>query len=422
MLIYNVNVFTEEEKFVPGAVLLRDDRIEQVFTGEKLPGEIRAMRETRADDEEEWIDGKGGYCFPGMIDLHFHGCKGYDFCDGTREAVEEIARYEASIGVTAIAPATMTLPVEELVRILHNGASFKREQEEKKSGAKGKTNAGVRAAKRMEEEPLADLLGVNMEGPFISPVKCGAQDPQYILSCDADICRRFLEAGEGLVKFIGLAPEEVSKEQAERFIREIRREVSVYLAHTNADYDSAKAAFDAGADHLVHMYNAMPPFSHRAPGVIGAAADSSHVMAEIICDGVHIHPSAVRAAFAMMGAERMILISDSMRAAGMPDGIYTLGGQDVQVRGNHATLVSDGSLAGSVTPLPDCVRTAVRAMGIPLETAIACATIHPARSLGVETEYGSIAPGKRADLVLWDQKLELVGVIKDGKIWHHRNS
>ena len=261
---------------------------------------------------------------------------------------------------------------------------------------------------------MADLLGINMEGPFISPVKKGAQDASYIIPCSVEVCRQFLETSEGLVKFIGLAPEEVSVEQAEEFIKEMRDEVSVSLAHTNADYDSAKAAFDAGACHLVHMYNAMPPFTHRAPGVIGAAADSPHVMAEIICDGVHIHPSAVRGAFALMGEERMIFISDSMRAAGMPDGIYTLGGQDVQVQGNHATLVSDGSLAGSVTTLPDCVRTAVRDMDIPLETAIACATINPAISLGEEADYGSLAPGKKADIVLWDENLELKKVIKDG--------
>lgn len=407
MIIYNVRVFTEEEKFVPGAVLLRDDRIEQVFTGREIPKEILGA-------EEEQIDGQGCYCFPGMIDLHFHGCKGYDFCDGTREAVEEIARYEASIGVTAIAPATMTLPVEELVQILGNGAAFKKEEEQRKREADGEDDPELRARRRTEAASLADLLGVNMEGPFISPVKKGAQDAQYILACDADICRRFQKAANGLVKFIGLAPEEVSREQAEQFIQDVSDEMSVSLAHTNADYDSALSAFDAGANHLVHMYNAMPPFTHRAPGVIGAAADSSHVMAEIICDGVHIHPSAVRGAFSLMGKERMIFISDSMRAAGMPDGIYTLGGQDVQVRGNHATLVSDGSLAGSVTTLPDCVRTAVKTMDIPLETAIACATIHPAKSLGEEADYGSLTPGKKADLVLWNDELELQMVIKDG--------
>ena len=160
----------------------------------------------------------------------------------------------------------------------------------------------------------------------------------------------------------------------------------------------------------------MPPFTHREPGVVGAVADSKHVMAEIICDGIHIHPATVRATFEMLGKERMVLISDSMRAAGMPDGQYTLGGLDVKVKGKHATLVSDGALAGSVTTLPDCVRTVVREMQIPLETAIACATTNPAKSLGIDKLYGSIQQGKKANLVLWDKELNLKAVIKDGKL------
>ena len=196
---------------------------------------------------------------------------------------------------------------------------------------------------------------------------------------------------------------------------QMKDKVNISLAHTNADYAHAKAAFDAGANHAVHLFNAMPAFTHREPGVVGAVSDSAHVMAEIICDGVHIHPSMVRAAFKMMGADRMILISDSMRATGMPDGQYTLGGLDVKVVGNHATLVSDGALAGSVTNLADCLRTVVKKMEIPLETAIACATINPAKSLGIEDTYGSIAPGKKANIVLLDENLELKMVIKDGQ-------
>ena len=157
-----------------------------------------------------------------------------------------------------------------------------------------------------------------MEGPFISEAKKGAQDARNIIRCDAEVCRRFLEASEGLVKFVGIAPE--CNPEAVDFIREMKGDVQISLAHTNADYDSAMAAFQAGASHAVHLYNAMPPFTHRAPGVVGAVADNPQVDAEIICDGVHIHPAAVRATFQMLGADRMILISDSMRATGMPDG------------------------------------------------------------------------------------------------------
>ena len=209
------------------------------------------------------------------------------------------------------------------------------------------------------------------------------------------------------------APEE--SENSLEFIRQMKDKVDISLAHTNADYDTALAAFNAGADHAVHLYNAMPAFTHRAPGVIGAVYDSKHVMAEIICDGVHIHPSMVRAAFKMMGADRMILISDSMRATGMPDGQYTLGGLDVKVVGKLATLVSDGAIAGSATNLADCMRTVVKKMDIPLETAVACATINPAKSLKIDDEYGSIEKGKKANVVLLGKDLELKAVIKDGK-------
>lgn len=381
MLINNVKVFTEDKEFKNGAIALEGDKIKAVYTETD-------MLDT---DSEEIIDGNGAYAIPGLIDLHFHGCKGDDFCDGTKEAIERIAEYEASIGVTAIAPATMTLPVEELEHILETAAEYKKENTDKRR---------------------ADLLGINMEGPFISPAKKGAQDERNIISCNVEICERFLKASNGLVKFMGIAPEE--SEEAIDFIKAVKDKVNVSLAHTNADYETAKSAFEAGANHAVHLYNAMPPFSHRAPGVVGAVYDCKHVMAEIICDGIHIHPATVRATFEMMGADRMILISDSMRATGMPDGQYTLGGLDVRVVGKLATLVSDGAIAGSATNLMDCMRTVVKEMELPLETAVACATMNPAKSLGVYGEYGSITEGKKANIVLLDKDLELQAVIKDG--------
>ena len=382
MIIDHVKVFTEDKKFTDGGIVIKNGTIEQVYTEGKRP-----------QTEDEVLDGKGMYAIPGLIDLHFHGCKGDDFCDGSRDAIARIAEYEASVGVTAIAPATMTLPVEELEQILRVAAEYKKGPHSKKE---------------------ADFVGINMEGPFISPAKKGAQDERNIIPCDVKVCERFLEVSEGLVKFMGIAPEE--SENAVSFIEAVKDKVNVSLAHTTADYDTAMAAFNAGADHAVHLYNAMPAFTHRAPGVIGAVYDSKHVMAEIICDGVHIHPAAVRATFEMMGEDRMILISDSMRAAGMPDGSYTLGGLDVNVVGNRATLASDGAIAGSVTNLMDCMKTAVKTMNIPLETAVACATINPAKSLGIDAEYGSIRAGKKAHIVLMDQELNVQQVIKDGEL------
>lgn len=392
MIIKNVKVYTEEKTFSDGIIYIKDGVFDKIIISETSPVNVDSLRNLEGDLDEV-IDGQGGYAIPGLIDLHFHGCKGYDFCDGTKEAIAEIAKYEASIGVTAIAPATMTLSVEELERILAVAASYKKEAEV--SGTQG-----------------ADLIGINMEGPFISPAKKGAQDERNIIPCDSDICQRFLDASEGLVKFVGIAPE--CSEESVHFIQQMKDKVHISLAHTNADYDTAMDAFQAGANHAVHLYNAMPSFTHRAPGVIGAVADNKHVNAELICDGVHIHPSVVRATFQMLGADRMILISDSMRATGMPDGRYTLGGLEVDVVGNRATLVSDGALAGSATNLLDCMRTVVKKMGIPLETAVACATMNPAKALGEYENYGSITPGKKGNVVLLDSELNLKMVVKEG--------
>lgn len=373
--IRNVKIFTEKHTFREGNIVIENGLFAE---SAENPGEI--------------IDGEGCYAIPGLIDIHLHGCMGHDFCDGTEEALREIARYEASVGVTGIAPATMTLPVQQLEKILSNAADYR-----KKNGR----NPGE-----------ADLLGINMEGPFISKKKKGAQDDTYIIPSDVEIFRRFQKAAEGLVRFIAVAPEE---EGALAFVDQVKDEAVVSLAHTNAGYDEAMAAFQRGASHAVHLYNAMPPFGHRDPGVVGAVADSSHVTAELICDGIHIHPCVVRAAFQMLKESRIIFISDSMRAAGMPDGTYTLGGQEVKVSKGRAVLASSGALAGSAANLMECMKTAVREMGIPLETAVACASVNPAKRLGEYGRRGSITPGKKADVVLLDGDLNVKRVLKDGK-------
>lgn len=387
MIIKNVKVYTPDKIFADGVIRICDGVFAEVKTDVEVGCEISEL------SGEKVIDGNGCYAIPGLIDMHFHGCMGHDFCDGTKEAIEEIAKYEVSVGVTAIAPATMTLPVEELEQILKTAAEYKREVSD-------------------DFMVKADLVGINMEGPFISPIKKGAQDPRNIIPCSVEIAKKFLNASQGLVKVIGLAPEESA--DAVDYVKQMNGKVHVSLAHTNADYETAMAVLKAGADHAVHLYNAMPSFTHREPGVVGAVADCSHATAELICDGIHIHPAMVRATFQMMGEDRMILISDSMRATGMPDGRYTLGGLDVDVQGKRAILVSDGALAGSATNLMDCLRVAVKEMGLPLETAVACATMNPAKKLGIFREYGSIEVGKKANVVLLDADLELKIIIKDG--------
>ena len=340
--------------------------------------------------EGEIIDATDCYVIPGLIDIHFHGCVGYDFCDGTHEAIEHMAEYQLQNGITTICPASMTFSEAQLAEIFSAAASYKND--------KGAT-----------------LVGINMEGPFISMEKKGAQNGEFIHKPDADMFFRLQEAAGGLIKLCDIAPEVGG---AMECIEKIAENVRVSLAHTAADFDVAEEAFKKGAKHVTHLYNAMPPYSHRAPGVIGAACDNENVMVELICDGVHSHPSTVRTTFKMFGDDRVVLISDSMMACGLEDGQYTLGGQAVTVKGNLATLTELGNIAGSVTNLMKCMRKAVQEMGIPLESAVQCATVNPAKAIGVFDKYGSLEVGKQADVVVLDKDLNIKYVIKAGEVVH----
>lgn len=366
-------VFREDGVFLPGDVCICDERIapEEEYFG--------------YEGEERVIDAAGGYVIPGLTDIHFHGCMGSDCCDGSVEAFRCIAEYELQQGITSITPATMTMPEDTLAQI-------------------------CRTVKDFSWEKGADLCGLYMEGPFISADKKGAQNGDYIHGADTQMLQRLQEMSGGKVRTVVVAPE---TEGAMDFIRENSGNVRISLAHTAADYETSQKALSLGASQLTHMFNAMPPLSHRAPGPIGAAADDKYCMAELICDGVHIHPAVVRTAFRIFGDERIILISDSMRAAGMADGTYDLGGQAVTVKGNLAVL-ADGTLAGSVTNLMDCLRTAVKCMGIPLGSAVKCAAVNPARSAGISQDYGTLAPGKYANIVILDGNLETKSVIHRG--------
>lgn len=338
------------------------------------------------DTGQEVIDAEGLYVIPGLVDIHFHGCVGHDFCDGTKEALDAITAYEAAQGVTSITPATMTLSEEMLTKIFSNAGSYEN------------TEGSV-------------IRGINMEGPFVSAAKKGAQNGAYLHKPDVDFFKKMQKLSGNKIRQVAVAPEEDTNLT---FIKTLKDDVVISVAHTTADYDTAKAAFDAGACHVTHLLNAMPGFTHRAPGVVGAAFDNEHVAVELICDGVHIHPSMVRAIFAMFGADRICMISDSMMATGLEDGQYALGGQPVKVTGRLATL-EDGTIAGSASNLMECLRVAVREMGIPLEDAVKASTATPAKSLGLYQECGSISEGKSADAVLLDKDLNIVQVICRGK-------
>ncbi len=375
MIIKNASVFTEEGKFAKQDIYIKDGKF--VMSAEEADG-------------EEIIDGEECFAIPGLTDIHFHGCMGHDFCDGTREAITAMAEYEASVGVTSIVPATMTLGEDTLQGICETAAAYVRE---------------------VSNDKAADLCGINMEGPFVAASKKGAQNGAYIRKPDGDMFDKLNKASGNMIKLVAIAPE---VEGAMEFIKAKRDETVLSVAHTATDYDTAVEAFEKGATHVTHLYNAMNPYTHRAPGPIAAAADAGAEV-ELICDGVHIHPAVVRTTFKIFGDDKVILISDSMMATGLEDGDYSLGGQAVKVVGNLATL-ADGTIAGSATNLMDCMRTAVLKMHIPLESAVKCAAVNSAKSVGIYDKYGSITPGKVANVVLLKKNdLALEKVVLRGK-------
>ncbi|MCM1537716.1 MAG: N-acetylglucosamine-6-phosphate deacetylase [bacterium] len=382
MWLLNGNVYIAGQGFCKKDLLLRNGIIEKIVP-ERCGMEARRCNGKADQEDAGVVDVQGAFVLPGLVDIHFHGCAGHDFCEGTREAFGAIEQYELRHGITAISPATMTLPEKRLSEICAAAAAYAKDS--------------------------ACLKGIYLEGPFLSEAKKGAQNSAYLRLPDADLLQELNRRAEGLIKIVAIAPElsgapAVIGACAERF--------RFSAAHTTADYQTCAEAMRRGVRQVTHLYNAMPPFTHREPGVIGAAFDCGADV-ELIGDGVHVDACAVRMAFRLFGAEHVILISDSMMAAGMPDGMYELGGQAVRVRGKRAVIL-DGTIAGSVTNLYDCMVTVIR-MGIPPEAAVRAATQNPAAALGIDAEYGSIEAGKKADLLVADTDWNLLKVYKHGR-------
>ena len=366
MIIKDGLVYQEDKTFVKKDLYIENGKIAG------SPAEVTDKTE---------VDASGLLVLPGLVDVHSHGAVGCDFSDGDMEGLGRILAYERAHGVTSYCPTSMTIHKDELRRIFKAMGSFS------------------------ESGEMAHVAGINMEGPFLDVSKKGAHLAEHILAPDAEFFRECNASSGNKIRLVTLAP---NVEGALEFIRELHGEVVISLGHTAADYETAKQALKAGANHVTHLCNAMMPLEHRNPGLIGAASEDENCYAELISDGIHVHESMVRAVFRMFPG-RVVLISDSMRATGMEDGTYDLGGQQVTVNGRLATLAS-GTIAGSATNLYDCMRTAV-SFGIPKEEAIAAATMNPAKSIGVYGEVGSLTPGKRADVVLADQNLNLVKVM-----------
>ncbi|BCJ99386.1 N-acetylglucosamine-6-phosphate deacetylase [Anaerocolumna chitinilytica] len=345
------------------------------------------FQDTAANTEEhETLDLTDKLIIPGFIELHSHGCIGYDFTTSAPEELEKMCEFYSENGITSILATTMTIGYDTYKKAMENIKTVC------EKGTKG-----------------SRIIGINMEGPFLGASKKGAHDTRYLLSINEQKYEELNDISGDRVRIIDLDPDLPG---ALPFIEKYSKKKIISLAHTSCDYDTAVKAIEAGATHVTHLFNAMNGLHHRAPGIIGAVSDCP-VNAEIICDGIHIHPSVMRLVFKAF-PEKLILISDSMSAAGLEDGPYELGGQKVIVKDGKAAL-EDGTIAGSTTTIYKAFKKCIE-IGIPVEQAVLSATLYPARAIHADNEIGSIEKGKRADFIVMDKNYNIEKVYSGGNL------
>jgi N-acetylglucosamine-6-phosphate deacetylase len=374
-----------------GNVVLPDRVLPQGFvriSGEKISG-VFAEEDLFRDQGFECNDYGDAYIAPGLVDLHCHGALGRDVMDNQEESLRRIAEYQAKNGVTGFLAATMSSPLDTVLEIVRT----------------------VKLAAK--DSKLSEILGVYLEGPFLSTQKKGAHQASFIKAMTEEDCERLAESVQGLKSVISLAPEVNNNMRFIPFLK--NRGFVVALGHTNATYEQALAGIERGMTLATHLFNAMRSFHHREPGAPGAVLDAENIMAELIADGIHVHPAALRIAVARKGSERICLVTDSIMAAGMGEGIYRWGDEEIELKGSKATIRGSDVLAGSVLTLGQAVKNMIDWTGLAVHQVINMASLNPARVLGLEEELGSIQNGKLANLVVLDRNFQVLDTIWRGR-------
>ena len=377
-VIENGRIYTEEEIIERGYIIVKDDKITDIGKGD-YEGALTTY------------DAQGQHVLPGFIDIHMHGGYGEDAMDASYDGLKHLAESLLSEGTTSFLATTMTQSDDKITKALENIIEYQKQQNVLKA---------------------ADIVGIHLEGPFISEHKVGAQNPAYVQRPSIEKVQQFQKTANNQIKVITFAPE---VEGAHETLEALHDQIRFSIGHTVATFDETNEAVARGAKHVTHLYNAGTPFEHREPGVFGAAWTNDSLSTELIVDGIHSHPTAIQIAYKQKGNTRFFLITDAMRAKGMPDGEYDLGGQNVIVKGSEARLAS-GALAGSILKMNEGLKNLIQYTGDSLDNLWQVTSLNQAIALNIEAQKGSLKVGKDADIVIVDDEITVQTTIKAGAI------